>query len=55
MKMKKIGKMSPVYEFAISKLGDVAIFMKVCAKFLTHFVGHFFINRGKNEDEDEKI
>ena len=43
MKMKKIGKMSPVYEFAISKLGDVAIFMKVCAKFLTHFVGHFLL------------
>ena len=43
MKMKKIGKMSRVYEFAISKLGDVAIFMKVCAKFLTHFVGHFLL------------
>ena len=47
MKMKKIGKMSRVYEFAISKLGDVAIFMKVCPKFLTHLVGYFLLIKAR--------
>ena len=32
MKMKKYGKMSPIFEFSKSKLGYVAIFMKIREK-----------------------
>ena len=41
MKMKKYEKMSPLFEFFISKLGYVAIFMKILKKFLTHLLRHF--------------
>ena len=42
IKMKKFGKMNSIFEFSISKLGYMAIFMKICAKkILTHFAGHF--------------
>ena len=42
MKMKKLGKMNSIFEFSTSKLGYMAIFMKICPKKnLTYFVGHF--------------
>ena len=62
IKMKKIGKISSGFGFSISKLGYVAIFMKIWEKnSLTHFLRRFlpflktfFTNPGKNEDDDEK-
>ena len=55
--------MSPILKFSISKLGYVAILMKIEGKniwpiFLRHFwplLKTFLTNRGKNKDEDEKI
>ena len=42
MKLKKYGKLSPIVEFSISKLGFMAIFMKIRRKKnLTHFLRHF--------------
>ena len=53
--MKKIEKMSLIYELSISKLGYTDIFMKISGeKVLTYFLGTFLNSRGKNEDEDEK-
>ena len=67
-KMKKLGKISSIFEFSISKLGYMDIFMKICGKmkwksFLT--ISLFNIDyladedgkkvNVKNEDEDEKI
>ena len=42
IKMKKLGKMNSIFEFSISNLGHMAIFVKTCAKkILTHFLGTF--------------
>ena len=44
MKMKKSGKMNSIFELSISKLGYMAIFMKIFVKkILTHFIGHFWL------------
>ena len=53
--MKKHGKMSFIFAFSISKLGYVAIFKKIGEKFFYPFFKTFLTNRGKNENEDEKI
>ena len=56
MKIKKFGKMSAIFELSISKLGYMAIFMKICSKKkIDPFFRTFSTNRGKNEDEDKKI
>ena len=56
MKMKKPGRMSPIFEFSISQLSYMAIFMKIFGKkVLIHFFVTFLTNPGKNENEDEKI
>ena len=48
--------MSLIFEFSISKLGNMEVFMKTCGKKSFHpFLRTFLTNRGKNEDEDEKI
>ena len=55
MKMKKFGKMTSIFEFSISKLGYVAIFMKILGKnFSGIYFKTFMTNWGKNEDENEK-
>ena len=42
MRMKKIGKMNLIFEFCISKVGYVAIFMRIWEeKKLTHFLRYF--------------
>ena len=41
--MKNLGKMNSIFEFFISKLGYMELFVKVYGKqFLTHFSGHFW-------------
>ena len=56
MKMKNFGKMSLIYEFSISNyVGYTEIFMRIWEKNLDSFLKTFLTNRGKNEDEDEKI
>ena len=55
LKMKKYGKMSSVFEFSMSKLEYVAIFMKILDKIFDPFFKTFLPNWGKNEDEDEKV
>ena len=59
---EKFVKMSPNFEFSISKLGYVAIFMKIWEKTFDPFLRHFWpfsntflTNRGKNKDEDKKV
>ena len=48
MKIKKTGKMNSTFDFSISKLGYIAIFMKICGKnILTHFLGHFRLLEAK--------
>ena len=45
---EKFRKMSSIFEFSISKLGYMAIFMKICGKKIsTHFVGHFWLSKAK--------
>ena len=46
--MKKFGKMSLIFELSISKLGYIAIFMKICFRM-------FLTNQSKNKNEDEKF
>ena len=48
--MKKLGKMNLIFEFSVSKLGYMAIFMKIWEESLTHFFKTFLTNQGKNED-----
>ena len=56
MKIKKFGKMNSSFEFSISKLGYMAIFMKICAKkILTHFVGYFWLIEAKINMKIKKI
>ena len=52
--MKKHEKLSSIFEFSISKLSYGAAFMKVQEKVFDPPCKTFLINRGKNEDEDEK-
>ena len=48
MKIKRFGKMSLIFELSISKLGYVAIFLKIWEKFfLTHFARHFWLIKTK--------
>ena len=47
--------MSSILEFAISKLGYVPVFMKVWEKNFWPIFKTFLTNRGKTEDENEKI
>ena len=48
MNMKKLGKMFLIFEFSISKLGYVVIFIKIGEKkFLTHFLRHFRLIKAK--------
>ena len=48
--------MSLIYEFSISNyIGYTEIFMKIWEKNFDSFFKTFLTNRGKNEDEDEKI
>ena len=53
--MKKYGKIISIFEFSISKLSYVAVFMKFQKKFFDPPCKTFLTNRGNNEDEDEKI
>ena len=50
MKMKKFRKKNLIFEFSISKLGCVAIFMKILRKKTDPFLKTFLTNWGKNED-----
>ena len=44
IKVKKFGKINLIFELSISKLGYMAIFMKIYwKKVLTHFLGHFWL------------
>ena len=53
--MKKYGKIISIFEFSISKLSYVAVFMKFQENFFDPPCKTFLTNRGTNEDEDEKI
>ena len=56
MKMKKFEKMISIFEFSISKVCYVAIFMKICAKkILTDFVRHFWLIKAKMKMKLKKI
>ena len=55
MKMKKCGRMSSNFEFSISRLGYVAVFMKISETKFHPFFKTFLTNWGKDENEDEKI
>ena len=47
--------MSLIIEFSISKLGYMAIFMKICKiKNFNSFFRTFLANQGSSENEDEK-
>ena len=52
--MKKHWKIFSIFEFSLSKLGYVVIFMRMEKKNFDSFFKTFLTNRGKNEDEDEK-
>ena len=52
--MKKYGKMSSIFEFSISRLGYVAIFIKISEKEIYPFFKAFLANQGKNENENKK-
>ena len=48
--------MNSMFEFSISKLDYVAIFMKICRKnFIDPLLKTFLTNRAKNEDKDGKF
>ena len=58
--MKKYGKMSSIFELSISKLGYVAVFMKICKKMFDPFFKTFFLTTNQlifltNNNEVEKI
>ena len=63
MKLKKIGKMSLIFEISMSKLGYMDIFMKIWKSPFTISLFNFdYLSdedgekfNAKNEDEDEKI
>ena len=47
--------MSSIFEFSISKLGYVAVLLKIWEKKFDPFFKKFLTNRGKIKGEDEKI
>ena len=47
MKIKKHGKMSSIFEFFISNLGYVAVFIKIWEKSLTRFLRHVLLIEAK--------
>ena len=49
----KCGKISLMFEFSISKLSYMGIFMKVWEKNFRLIFKPFLINWGKNEDGDQ--
>ena len=51
IKMKKYGKIIPIFEFFISK----SDFIKICEKKIDLFYTTFLTNREKNENNDEKM
>ena len=56
MRMKKSERMNLIFEFSVSKVGYMAIFMKIWEnKILPIFYKTFLTNQGKNQDGDEKI
>ena len=48
MKMKKSEKMSSIFEFSISRLCYMELFMKIYAKNFDPIFKTFLTNRGKN-------
>ena len=54
MKMKKCGKMSPIFEFSISKKVMWQFSWESYGKFFDLLLKTFLTNQGKNEDEEEK-
>ena len=54
MRMKKIGRMNLIFDFSISNLGYMAIFMKIWEKKLTHFLRHFWLIRAKMKVQMKK-
>ena len=55
MKIKKFGKMSLIFDLSVSKLGYMAIFIRICLKNFHPFFRTFLTIWGKNEDKDKKI
>ena len=51
---RKCDKISLIFEFSISKLGYMGIFMKIREKRFDPFFKTFLTNQGKNGDEDKK-
>ena len=47
MKMKKFGRMNLILEFSISKLGYMAVFIKISEKKLTHLLRHCWLIEAK--------
>ena len=47
MKIEKLGKMISIFEFSLSKLGNVSIFMKILWKIFDPFLKHFWLIEGK--------
>ena len=56
MRMKKFARVNLIFEFSISKLGYINIFMKIWErKMLTHFLGHFWPIEVKMKLQIKKI
>ena len=53
MRIKKFGRINLSFEFSISNVGYMTIFMKIEKKKFDPFFETFFTNRGKNEDINE--
>ena len=51
---QKFGKMSLIFDLFISKLGYMAIFIRICLKNFVLFFRTFLTNWGKNEGKDKK-
>ena len=55
MRMKKFGRMNLIFEFSISKLGYMTIFMKILQKKFDPFFKTLLTKRDKNEDANKNI
>ena len=55
MQMKKFERMNLIFEFSISKLGYVTIFMKILQKKFDPFFKTLLTKRDKNEDANKNI
>ena len=53
--MKKFGRMNLIFEFSISKLGYMTIFMKILQKKFDPFFKTLLTKRDKNEDANKNI